>query len=240
MSSDVTSPQSSPTPTLIRTRDFVDSAVALICEAGREAIDSRGFFRLGLAGGSTPKAIYEALAAQPNPFSWEKVIITFGDERCVPPDDAASNYRMACESLLSRVSIPSAQVLRIRGEIPAAQAAAECESQLADIAKRMGEAVYSHDLLLLGLGEDGHTASLFPGSPALEERERTVIPAFGPKPPPQRVSFTFPLINASRHIVFLLNDPAKEPVLQEVLSGQHPAARVCPNNGRVTWVIGER
>lgn len=238
MSSDVIPPQ--PSPTLIRTRDFVEAAVALICEAGRVAIDSRGIFRLGLAGGSTPKAVYEALAAQLNPFPWEKVYITFGDERCVPPEDAASNYRMAYESLLSRVAIPSANVLRIRGEVPAAQAASECECELATIAERMGETLYSHDVLLLGLGEDGHTASLFPGSPALEEKERTVIPAFGPKPPPQRVSFTFPLINASRHILFLLNDPAKEPVLQEVLLGQHPAARVRPNHGRVTWIIGER
>lgn len=227
-------------PVIVRTRNFVADAAAHIISVGNAAIQARGLFRLGLAGGNTPKVIYEALAAQPTCLPWEKVQITFGDERSVPPEDSASNYRMANESLLSKVPIPTGNIFRIRGEIAPDVAAQECAAQLAAVAARFNEPLYAHDLLLLGLGEDGHTASLFPGSTALAETTKSVIPAFGPKPPPQRVSFTFPLINAAREVAFLVNDPSKEPVIQEVLQGQHPAGKVRPNNGIVTWFIGEK
>lgn len=227
-------------PILKRTRNFISDAADHIISVGKAAIQARGLFRLGLAGGNTPKGVYEALAAKPDCLPWDKVQITFGDERCVAPEDSASNFRMANEALLSKVPIPQGNVFRIRGEIPAEQAAQECAAQLAAVAARFNEPIYSHDLLLLGLGEDGHTASLFPGSTALSEHTKTVIPAFGPKPPPQRVSFTFPLINAAREVAFLVNDPSKEPVIQEVLHGQHPAGKVSPNNGSVTWIIGEK
>jgi len=158
----------------------------------------------------------------------------------VPPDDAQSNYRMARESLLDRVRIPAGNVFRIRGEIDPETAAREYEAQLSAFAARFGEARYRHDLLILGLGEDGHTASLFPGSAALAETVRNVIPATGPKPPPQRITMTLPLINASRHIVFLVNDASKQPVIDEILAGSsaRPAARVCPTDGKLTWLLG--
>ncbi len=225
--------------TVQRTAHFTRDAVSLILEAGRAAIAERGLFRIGLAGGNTPRAVYSALADQPDALPWDRVQVTFGDERCVPPDHADSNYRMAHESLLSRVPIPEGNVFRVRGEIPHEEAALEYEARLASVAARMGEARYAHDLLLLGLGEDGHTASLFPGSPALEESERNVMPATGPKPPPQRITFTFPLINASRLVVFLLNDPKKESVLQGALKGEYPSGRVAPTHGRVVWLAGE-
>ena len=231
--------QSDLTPTVQRTPHFIQDAVNLIIEAGRRAIADTGLFRLGLAGGNTPRAVYSALADRADALPWERVQITFGDERCVPPDHADSNYRMAFESLLSRVPIPEGNVFRVRGEIPHEEAALEYEGRLAAVALRMGEGRYVHDLLLLGLGEDGHTASLFPGSPALEERERSVIPATGPKPPPQRITFTFPLINAARLVVFLLNDPKKEPVLQGALKGDYPSGKVSPTAGRVLWLVGE-
>lgn len=233
MSSTVDSPLQ-----FIRTPNFAADAAKHIIAAGKLAIAERGLFRIGLAGGNTPKAVHEALIAHPDCLPWDKVQITFGDERCVPPEDPNSNFRMANESLLSKVPIPEGNVFRIRGEIPADEAAREYEAKLTAVAARFGEPIYSHDLLLLGLGEDGHTASLFPGSPALSEMQRLVIPAFGPKPPPQRVSFTFPLINAAREVAFLVNDPSKEPVIQEVLQGQHPAAHVQPASGRITWIIG--
>jgi 6-phosphogluconolactonase len=222
-----------------RSPQFIADAVALIVETGRQAIARSGLFRLGLAGGNTPRAVYAALAQAPDALPWDRVQITFGDERCVPPDHADSNYRMAYESLLSRVPIPEGNVFRIRGEIPHAEAALECESRLAAVAARFGEDRYEHDLLLLGLGEDGHTASLFPGSPALQETERNVIPATGPKPPPQRITFTFPLINASKLVVFLLNDPKKEAVLQGALQGEFPSGKVAPVHGKVLWLAGE-
>jgi 6-phosphogluconolactonase len=223
---------------VLRTQNFVKDAVSLILETGREAIARSGMFRLGLAGGGTPRAVYKALAGHADALPWEAVQITFGDERCVPADNPDSNFHMAFEALLCRVPLPVGNVFQIHGHIDPNEAAAQCEAQLTAVAKRMGEDVYRHDLLLLGLGEDGHTASLFPGSPALEETQRLVVATIGPKPPPQRVTFTYPLINASRKVAFLLNDPKKEPVLEAALNGEFPAGKVRPTAGEVVWIVG--
>jgi 6-phosphogluconolactonase len=226
-------------PEIIRSTRFVEDSVDLIVSKGQEAIKRFGVFRLGLAGGNTPKAIYAALAARAGSLEWAKVQITFGDERCVAPDHCDSNYRMASESLLARVPIPEGNVFRIRGEIDSEAAAQDCESRLRAFADRMGEPIYTHDLMLLGMGPDGHTASLFPGSDALEERLRWVVPTIGPKPPPQRITFTFPLLNASRTVVFLVNDASKETMVQEVMRGEFPAGKVRPESGQVIWLIGQ-
>lgn len=225
---------------IIHTNTFTGDAVAIIADAANEAIAARGIFRFGLCGGNTPRPIFAELAKVD--LAWDKIQITFGDERCVPPDDAQSNYKMAKDSLLHAVPIPEGNVFRIRGEIPHDEAALEYEHKLAHVASRFGEERYVHDLLLLGLGEDGHTASLFPGSPALTETVRNVIPATGPKPPPQRITFTFPLINASRHVCFLVkNDPSKKPMIDAVTAGDPslPASHVAPASGRLTWLLGE-
>jgi 6-phosphogluconolactonase len=225
---------------VLRTPDFVGASTDLIVQLHDQAISERGLFRFGLAGGSTPRKVYEQLASLGSRIQWAKTQITFGDERCVPPDHADSNFRMANESLLSKVPIPEGNVFRIQGELPPTEAAALCERQLAAIATRFSETRYRHDLLLLGIGEDGHTASLFPGSPALLETSKNVIPATGPKPPPQRVTFTFPLINATRTVAFLVNDPAKDTIVAEARGGQHPSGKVRPTNGEIVWILGER
>lgn len=224
----------------LHTSAFAGDAAAIIQESAREAIAARGIFRLSLCGGNTPRPVYAELAKAGPDFPWDKVQITFGDERCVPPEDGQSNYRMAKEALFDKVSIPVGNIFRIRGEIDPETAAGECEQKLAHVAARFGESRYAHDLLLLGLGEDGHTASLFPGSPALAETNRNVIPATGPKPPPQRITFTFPLINAARHVCFLVNDSGKAEIVNEVIAGNsaYPAARVRPESGAVTWLLG--
>jgi 6-phosphogluconolactonase len=131
-------------------------------------------------------------------------------------------------------------VFRIRGEISPSEAARDYEAHLAAVASRLGEARYIHDLLLLGLGEDGHTASLFPGSAALDETTRNVLPVIGPKPPPRRVTMTLPLINAARHVAFLVEGAAKLPLVEKITSGRStlPAARVRPENGALTWIVG--
>lgn len=228
-------------PQILRTPNFVADAARFILDCAERALTERGLFRLSLAGGNTPKPVYAEFARIGSHLRWDHVQITFGDERCVPPDHADSNYRMARESLLEAVPIPEGNVFRIAGEIAPETAAQNLEARLAAIASRFNEPRYAHDLILLGLGEDGHTASLFPGSPALDETERNVIPATGPKPPPQRITFTFPLLNAAREIAFLVKDPSKEQVIQEVLARdpRHPASRIQPENGRVTWIIGE-
>lgn len=228
-------------PKIIRTPNFVTDAAQFILDCAQRAIAERGLFRLSLSGGNTPKPVYAEFARLGKDLQWARVQITFGDERCVPPDSADSNYRMARESLLEAAPIPDGNVFRIAGEKEPEVAARDLEARLAAVAARFSEPRYAHDLILLGLGEDGHTASLFPGSPALDEAERNVIPATGPKPPPQRITFTYPLLNAAREVAFLVKDPSKEQVIQEVLAGdpRHPASRIRPAHGTVTWIIGE-
>lgn len=221
----------------IHLADFADDAARFILDAGRAAIAERGIFRLALSGGETPRVIHAAMAQFGADFPWAKVQITFGDERCVPPDHPDSNYRMARESLLSAAPIPEGNVFRMRGEIAPTDAASEYETKLAAVAARFGEDRYVHDVLLLGLGPDGHTASLFPGSPSLDETTRNVVPvANAPKPPPQRLTMTFPLINAARRVVFLVKDAGKAQVVAEVQAGdpRHPASRV----KSATWLLG--
>jgi len=220
--------------------NFAVDVARFIVEQARIAIQARNAFRLALAGGETPRAIHRELVQFADQVPWEKFVITFGDERCVPPNDAQSNYAMALSSLLEHVSILPENVLRMRGEIEPEVAAQEYETELAARAAGTRESRYVHDLILLGMGPDGHTASLFPGSPALDETQRNVVPAIGPKPPPQRLTFTFPLINSARHVCFLVNDAAKRPIVDEILAGRSslPAARVQPIAGEVTWLVG--
>ena len=224
------------TSQIVPIRYFAQEAAVWIAAAVQEAIAARGLCRLALAGGETPRAVHEALASRK--VDWARVQITFGDERCVPPDDADSNFRMAKESLFDRVSIPAGNVFRIRGEIAPEDAAREYEEKLAAVAARFGETRYVHDLILLGMGPDGHTASLFPGSPALDETVRNVLPATGPKPPTQRLTMTFPLLDAARKVCFLVKSAEKLPLVERIVAGDKsfPAGRVQAES--VTWLVG--
>ncbi len=232
--------QTDVTPIILRPAGFAAEAARFILEHARAAIAGRGLFRLALSGGNTPRAVHAQLVRRGADLPWNRVQITFGDERCVPPEHADSNFRMAKETLLDAAGIPAGNVFRIRGEIAPAAAAREYEDKLAAVAARLGEPRYVHDLVLLGLGEDGHTASLFPGSPALDETERNVIPTTGPKPPPQRITMTFPLLNAARHVAFLVTGAGKHALVEEIVAGGsgHPAGRVRPAAGAVTWLVG--
>jgi 6-phosphogluconolactonase len=227
-------------PEVIRTSNFVEDAVKLIVEQAREAIAARGLFRLSLCGGSTPKPVYTRLAQTTGEFDWRNVQITFGDERCVPPDDAQSNYRMARETLLDQIPILPENVFRMRGELDPEKAPAEYEAKLAETAARFKEPRYRHDLLLLGMGDDGHTASLFPGTKALSETERDVVANDVPKLSASRITFTFPLINSARHVCFLVNDPKKNGIVEAVMAGGsgYPAEQVKPESGKLTWLLG--
>lgn len=224
---------------ILHASDFANDAARFILERARAAIAARQLFRLGLTGGRSPRAINEALIVQAGDLPWGKVQFTFGDERCVPPDHADSNYRVARESLFDPAHVPAGNVFRMRGEIDPASAAEEYAAKLAAVAARCGEARYVHDLLLLGLGEDGHIASLFPGSPALQETERLVLPVIGPKPPPQRVSMTFPLINSARQVLFLVPDAAKREIVEAVIAGdpRYPASQV-RGREQTAWLLG--
>jgi 6-phosphogluconolactonase len=226
---------------VIRTKNFVADAAAFILKKESEAIAERREFRIALSGGSTPAPIYAQIATKTRDFRWKEIRITFGDERCVPPDDPQSNFRMARENLFAPAGVPDKSIMRMRGEIDPQTAGHEYEQQLHAIAAQYGEPIYQHDLILLGLGDDGHTASLFPGTAALEEMTRTVVANFVPKLNAWRLTFTFPLINRARHVLFLVGASKSSELIKRVLEGdqQFPAARVNPSAGEVTWIIGE-
>jgi len=228
-------------PRVIRTKNFVADAAAFILEPARKAMAKRNEFRIALSGGNTPAPVYARIAVEAHDFSWESVRFTFGDERCVPPDDPQSNFRMARENLFVPAAVPEKSIMRMRGEIDPQTAAHEYQAQLDAIATEHGEPIYQHDLILLGLGDDGHTASLFPGTAALEEGARRVVANFVPKLNAWRLTFTFPLINHARQILFLVGASKSPQLVERVLAGdqQFPAARVNPAAGEVTWMIGE-
>ncbi len=191
-----------------------------------EAVEATGRFVVALSGGSTPRALYERLAAPgyTERIPWESVHMFWGDERCVPPSDPGSDYLMAKEAMLDHVAIAEGRVHRIRGEEDPERAAVEYERLLRrsfGVLQGPPSTVPGarFDLVLLGMGEDGHTASLFPGTPAVHETERWVMPVQAPVSPPRRVSLTPPVLNAAARKLFLVTGMGKAPALAEVLEG---------------------
>ena len=222
-------------PEILHTTSFLEDAVALIVGEAEAAIRGRGVFRIALSGGNTPRPVYRDLAGKA--LDWARWEVTFGDERCVPPDSDQSNFRMAKEALFDDVPIPAGNILRMRGEAVPAEAAADYEGELR---RRAAGETYRHDLILLGMGDDGHTASLFPGTDALGVTDRLVVANYVPKFSTHRITFTYPLLNAARHVCFLVSSPGKEAILEQVLSGKssYPCASVRPTGGTVTWLLG--
>jgi 6-phosphogluconolactonase len=211
-------------------------------ELAREAITEQGRFTVALAGGSTPKRAYELLASDEYKakIDWSKVHIFFGDERCVPPDDSESNYRMANEALLSRLPIPLKNIHRMNGVGDAVANARLYEDELRTY---FNDAAWPRfDLVLLGLGDDGHTASLFPGTQVLHEREAWVAANWVEKFGAYRITLTAPAINHAAHIVFLVTGENKAARLWEVLNGEHdpqrlPAQLIQPPDGSLEWFV---
>jgi 6-phosphogluconolactonase len=226
---------------IIRTHNFAADVADFIMDQAHKAIGQRNEFRISLSGGNTPRPAYEKLAAIGRDVPWELVRITFGDERCVPPDDPQSNFKMVREALFVPAAVPEKSIMRMRGEIDPRIAAQEYEDGLDVLATQRGEPIYRHDLILLGLGEDGHTASLFPGTAGLEETTRRVIANFVPKFNSWRLTFTFPLINHARHICFLVDATKHKDLIERVIDGDpnFPASRVNPTAGELTWILGQ-
>jgi 6-phosphogluconolactonase len=235
---------SKPTVTIVPDPDaLAEAAARLIADTAADAIDARGRFMWALAGGATPRATYERLVLPPfrERVDWRRTWVFFGDERAVPPDHPDSNYRMAHETLLSKVPIPAAQVLRMRGEATDSEvAAAEYARVLADaFGTRRGE-LPRFDLVLLGMGVDGHAASLFPGSPVVREVFRTVAAVHvAAASIPQRLTLTLPVLNAAARVVFLVAGPEKAKVVKAVLGepATLPAAMVRPDDGELVWLL---
>lgn len=213
-------------------------AALFFVEAADEAIALSGRFTVALSGGRTPKALFELLATDEfaDRVDWSNVEIFFGDERTVPPDNAESNYRMAREALLDHVPIPPGNVHRMRGEIDPEAAAIEYGKMLKD---RFGED--GLDLALLGMGDDGHTASLFPGTEALKEPKHRCVANFVPKLNTWRITMTAPFLNRSREILVLVEGATKAARIQEVLEGppdpdRLPIQMIEPRK-RLVWLM---
>ena len=222
---------------------LADAAGRAIVEAAaaQSAVDARGVFTIALSGGSTPRELHLRLASQPlnEQIDWPHVHVFFGDERCVPPDDPQSNFRMAEETLLSRVPIPPEQIHRMRGELPPSEAALAYEQELKDF---FGSEPPRLDVILLGMGDNGHTASLFPGLAAVDEQQRWVVAEYVAEVCMWRITLTPVVINLARQVIFLVAGAGKSSMLRQVLEGpyaphERPAQIVRPSPGEVTWLV---
>lgn len=214
---------------------LADRARDEVLRCANEAVEQRGVFRVALSGGSTPKALYERLAQSDGRADFAKWRVFFGDERCVGPEHPDSNFGMARAAWLSKTRVGA--VYRVRGESPdPAQAAVEYEK---DLEREFAPHAPRFDLVLLGMGADGHTASLFPGSSALREREKLVAATRVAKLDAVRITFTYPLINATRLAMFLVAGADKASAVRSVMlrQGDAPARWISPVDGRVLWLL---
>jgi len=226
--------------------DMIASAYDLIATLARESIEERGVFSLALSGGSTPRALFERFRDNSGEqfLPWRDVHIFWGDERCVPPDDNDSNYRMANDAFISSIAIPDSNVHRMRGEISPGEGAALYSMEMELFFGRSASSAAGFpefDLILLGLGPDGHTASIFPESVAETEVAHPVIateasPGIEPK---DRITLTFPVLNNARNVLFLVAGESKRNVLESVSgdtreSSPYPSAKVNPR-GNLYW-----
>jgi 6-phosphogluconolactonase len=222
------------------------AAAQLFSDATGRAVAARGLARIAISGGSTPKSMFALLADPAGPFlkqvPWDKLDLYWVDERCVPPDNAESNYRMTNETLLSKVPLPAEQIHRMEGELDPEVAAARYESTIRNTFKLEGAETPTFDLVLLGMGDDGHTASLFPHTDALNEMSHIVVPNHVPQKDTWRITLTWPVINQGREVAFLIEGQAKTQVLHDVFLGPYqpetyPSQLISPASGQLTLLL---
>jgi len=218
-------------------------AAEYIMRVAKESIDLHGRFTIALTGGTTPGEAYSLLGSEPirSQIDWQLVHIFWGDERCIPHTNPESNFYLAQETLLENIAIPKSQI----HPIPADQLDRDAASQayIVEMQHAFGtNGIPSFDLIHLGMGPEGHTASLFPHQASLHEKHRLVMPVSVPKPPPDRLTFTPPLLDAARNVLFLVTGSDKADALRAVLEGEYqpdeyPAQIVRPTNGEVVWML---
>lgn len=225
-------------------QELFAAAAEEIVRRANQAVSARGRFTIALSGGSTPKSLFNLLATNARTtLPWDKMFFFWGDERHVPPTHADSNYRMANDAMLSKVPVPAGNIFRFPAENPDAAAVADAyEKTLRKFFQLGPEALPHFDLILLGLGPDGHTASLFPGSTALQEKTRLVVANWVEKMQTHRLTLTLPVLNAAHCVAFLISGTDKAAILRSVLeenvSGeQYPAKLVQPKDGKLIWFL---
>jgi 6-phosphogluconolactonase len=225
-------------------QDLFQAAADEVIRAATSAVTQRGRFTIALSGGSTPKNLYTLIAANASAnLPWSQMFFFWGDERHVSPDDPDSNYGMAKQTLLAKIPVPPANIFRIPAENPDASAAAEAYEQTLRSFFALAPGEFPRfDLILLGMGPDGHTASLFPETAALQEKSRLVVANWVEKLKTSRITFTLPVLNAARCVAFLVSGTDKAAVLHEVLEGNAPAEKypsklVQPSAGKLVWFV---
>ena len=236
------------TPTEIRVlttpQDLFAAAAEEVIRDANEAVQERGRFTIALSGGSTPKSLFNLLATNARTtLPWDRMYFFWGDERHVPPTDPDSNYKMADETMLAKVPVPPGNIFRFHTENPDAPSVAEdYEKTLRKFFNLEAPGVPSFDLILLGMGPDGHTASLFPGTAALQEKSRLVVANWVEKLKTHRLSLTLPVLNAARCVAFLVSGTDKAAILRTVLEEdapgeQYPSKLVKPTDGKLIWIV---
>jgi 6-phosphogluconolactonase len=230
--------------TLTTPQELFEAGAELVAHLTKESVEERGRFVVALSGGSTPRNLYNLLATNArNSLPWDRMYFFWGDERHVSPTDKDSNYRMAKEAMLEKVPVPPANIFRVPAENSNANLAAEeYEKTMRKFFGLADGQVPVFDLILLGLGPDGHTASLFPGTAALQEKDKLVVANWVEKFNTHRITFTLPVINAARCVAFVVSGMDKASALQAVLQSdapgeKYPAKLVHPANGKLIWLV---
>lgn len=224
------------------------TAADWVASAVESAVRARGVARIAISGGGAPKRMFELLADPGHPFrtriDWKRLLVFFVDERCVPPDSPDSNFRLANETFLSKVPLPKENVIRMEGELEPEEAAARYESAIRNQFRLEGAQLPRFDLIVLGMGTNGHTASLFPDSEALHEMMRLAVANHVQDKIAWRITLTWPVINHADKIFFLIQDGSKAEVLREVLMGPYrpetlPSQLIQPESGELSFLLDE-
>jgi 6-phosphogluconolactonase len=222
--------------------DLFEAGARIFVAEANNAVDNTGRFTVALSGGSTPKGLYSLLASgRAGAVPWENIHFFWGDERHVPPNHADSNYRMANEAMLAKVPVPAQNIHRVHAEDAAQSAAAAYEQELVRFFQLQQGQFPRFDLIFLGMGPDGHTASLFPGSPGLSENHRLVIANWVEKFNAYRITFTFPVLNHAQNVLFLVGGADKASALHKIFDNENegeelPAGRIHPS-GKLIWLV---
>jgi 6-phosphogluconolactonase len=223
-------------------RALSNAGANLFAEIAGIAVARRGLFAVALSGGSTPRGMHRQLAEEPflSGIPWDKTHIFWVDERCVPFEDPASNYGAAREDLIDRIPIPATNVHPMPVHMSPNEGAVHYQQEIIGFFKTGPHEIPAMDLILLGVGTDGHTASLFPGTPALKEEQRIISAVKGGRPNVHRLTMTYPILNRGREVVFLVSGEKKAPVIQEIIEKKQkglPALGIRPRSGKLTWLV---